>query len=525
MSEYILEMKDIVKEFFGVKALDGVNLKVKKGEIHALCGENGAGKSTLMKVLSGEHPTGSYSGQIIFEGNELNQIGIKDSERVGIAIIHQELALIKQLSIAENIFLGNEIGEHGLVNFSEQLNKTNELLNRVKLNVSPLTRAGDLGIGHQQLVEIAKALSKNAKLLILDEPSASLSEGEVEVLMGILDDLRRDGVTCIYISHKLNEVTRICDNVTVIRDGSTIGQVSIKEIDQDKLVQMMVGREMKNLFPREDHEIGEEFFEVKNLNVFDPFNKSIKRVKDANFTLRRGEILGISGLVGSGRTEMVASIYGSFQGVNNGEIYLEGKKVNIKNPSEALSKGIAMVPEDRKKDGIIAGMSVAKNMTMSNLLKYKKGLNVIDNDKEMMDVLKLIEDIKIKTATTELAIKNLSGGNQQKVILAKNLLAEPQILILDEPTRGIDVGAKYEIYKLIFKLAKQGISIIMVSSELPEVLGISDRVLVMNEGEIKASLDNDGLTQEMIMKYSVGKKSENVDENHNEEIVSSIGGV
>lgn len=517
MSDYILEMKDIVKEFFGVKALDKVSIKVKRGEIHALCGENGAGKSTLMKVLSGVHPTGSYSGQIIFDGKELKQSGIKDSEAAGIAIIHQELALIKQMSVAENIFIGNEISKNGVVDFDEQLNKTNELLKRVKLNISPLTRVGDLGIGHQQLVEIAKALSKNAKLLILDEPSAPLSESEVEVLMGILDDLRRDGVTCIYISHKLNEVTRICDNVTVIRDGTTIGQVSIKEIDQDKLVQMMVGREMKNLFPREEHKIGEEFFAVRNLNVYDPFNPTMKKVKDASFTLRRGEILGISGLVGSGRTEMVASIFGSFQGEKNGEIFFEGKKVNIDNPNKALNLGIAMVPEDRKKDGIIGGMSVAKNMTISNLLKYKDSLDVIDNDKEMRDVLSYIHELKIKTATTELPIKNLSGGNQQKVIIAKYLLAEPKILILDEPTRGIDVGAKFEIYKLIFKLAKQGLSIIMVSSELPEVLGISDRVLVMNEGRIVANLDNEGLTQEMIMSYSVGKK--------NEDLLSSVGGI
>jgi len=525
MSEYILEMQDIVKEFFGVKALDKVSLKVKKGEIHGLCGENGAGKSTLMKVLSGVHPSGSYSGKIIFDGNELNQVGIKDSEKVGIAIIHQELAIIKQLSVAENIFLGNEINKHGMVSFNEQLNKTNELLKRVKLNINPLTRAGDLGVGHQQLIEIAKALSKNAKLLILDEPSASLSESEVEVLIEILNDLRRDGVTCIYISHKLNEVTRLCDNVTVIRDGTTIGQVPIEEIDQDKLVQMMVGREMKNLFPREEHEIGDEFFEIRNLNVFDPFNRKLKKVKDASFTLRRGEILGISGLVGSGRTEMVSSIYGNFQGEKTGEIYFEGKKININSPIEALDKGIAMVPEDRKKDGIIPGMSVANNVTISNLLKYKKALNVIDKDKEMMDVLKYIDEIKIKTASTELAIKNLSGGNQQKVIIAKNLLAEPKILILDEPTRGIDVGAKYEIYKLIFKLAKQGISIIMVSSELTEVLGISDRVLVMNEGHIKANLENKDLTQEMIMKYSVGNKSEDKVTSNKEKIMTSVGGV
>lgn len=520
MGQYILNMENIVKEFYGVKALDGVSLRVAKGEIHALCGENGAGKSTLMKVLSGEHPYGSYTGKIVFEGKELKMVNINDSEKVGIAIIHQELALIKQLSVAENIFLGSEIATHGIVNFSEQLKITEELLNRVKLNISPLTLVGDLGIGQQQLIEIAKALSKNAKLLILDEPSASLSESEVEVLMGILTELKQQGVTCIYISHKLNEVTRICDNVTVIRDGSTIGQVPISEVNQDKLVKMMVGREMKNLFPREEHKIGEEFFEVKNLNVFDPFNKKIKKVKNANFTLKRGEILGISGLVGAGRTEMVSSIYGSFQGVRNGEIYYEGKKVNIKNPSDALNIGIAMVPEDRKKDGIIAGMSVAKNMTISNLIKYKKGLGVIEKDKEILDVLKLIDEMKIKTASTELPIKNLSGGNQQKVILAKNLLVEPKILILDEPTRGIDVGAKFEIYKLIFKLAKRGISIIMVSSELQEVIGISDRVLVMNEGEIKANLINNELSQEEIMKYSVGKKNE-----HKEESMCSVGGI
>ncbi|KYH28183.1 MULTISPECIES: xylose ABC transporter ATP-binding protein [Clostridium] len=504
MSQYLLEMNNIVKDFSGVKALDNVCLKVRKGEVHALCGENGAGKSTLMKILSGIYPTGTYSGEIIYEGKKLNLKGIKDSEEAGIAIIHQELALIKEMSISENIFIGSEINKRGIINFNEMYNRTKKLLEEVKLDVNPSTPVKELGIGQQQLVEIAKALSKNANLLILDEPTAPLTDSEVEVLKNIIRYLRKKGVTCIYISHRLNEVMELADTVTVIRDGKSIGTESIKNLDQDKIISMMVGREMKDLYPREEHKIGEEILEVKNFNVYDAASTNKKRVNNANFKLRKGEIVGIAGLIGSGRTELVASIFGSYPGKREGEIYFEGKKVSIKNPSDALSYGIAMVPEDRKRQGIVGDMSVRENITLANLLKYKGPFNAINSDKEILDVKKYIEDIKIKTATMELKVKSLSGGNQQKVVLAKNLLAEPKILILDEPTRGIDVGAKYEIYKLMFELVKKGISIIMVSSELPEVLGISDRVIVMHEGEIKGEFINKNLTQEMIMECAIG---------------------
>lgn len=501
----ILEMKNIIKEFSGVRALDNVCLSVKKGEIHALCGENGAGKSTLMKILSGVYPIGSYDGEIVYEGNTISLKGIKDSENLGIAIIHQELALIKELSITENIFVGSEISSHGIVNFNEMYNRTKKLLKEVKLNINPATPIKELGIGQQQLVEIAKALSKNANLLILDEPTASLTDSEVEVLMGIMKDLKAKGVTCIYISHKLNEVMELADTVTVIRDGKSIGTESIESLNQDKIIKMMVGREMKDLFPREPHHIGEEFFEIRNCTAFDPNNKKIRKVKDVSFKLRRGEILGIAGIVGSGRTELVSCIYGSYPGKYEVEIYFEGKKVKIKSPEDALDHGIAMVPEDRKRHGIIGGMSVGKNITIANILKYKIGLS-INKDAEMIDIKKYIQDIKIKTSSVDLKVASLSGGNQQKVVLAKNLLVGPKILIVDEPTRGIDVGAKYEIYKLMFELVKQGISIIMVSSELPEVLGISDRVLVMHEGELKGDFENKNLTQEMVMECAIGGK-------------------
>ncbi|KAJ52924.1 D-xylose transport system ATP-binding protein [Clostridium tetanomorphum] len=504
MSKYILEMNNITKEFSGVKALDNVCLKVEKGEIHALCGENGAGKSTLMKVLSGIYKTGTHGGEIIYEGKKINLNGIKDSENLGIIIIHQELALIKELSISENIFIGSEISNHGIINFNEMYNKTKKLLDEVKLDINPATKVKELGIGQQQLVEIAKALAKNAKLLILDEPTASLTDSEVKVLMGIMKGLKAKGVTCIYISHKLNEVMLLADNVTVIRDGRAIGTEKIENLTEEKIIKMMVGREMKDLYPREEHEIGEEFFEVRNFTAYDSSNKKIKKVKDLNFKLRKGEILGIAGLIGSGRTELVSCIYGSYPGKYEGEAYLEGKKLNIKGPSDALKYGVAMVPEDRKRHGIIADMSVRNNITIANILKYKGSFNCIDKDQEILDVKKYIEEIKVKTSSMNLNVGSLSGGNQQKVVLAKNLLVQPRILILDEPTRGIDVGAKYEIYKLMFELVKKGISIIMVSSELPEVLGISDRVLVMHEGELKGDFINKDLTQEKIMECAIG---------------------
>jgi D-xylose transport system ATP-binding protein len=506
MSEYILEMRNITKDFAGVKALDNVSLKVKKGEIHALCGENGAGKSTLMKILSGVYPYGTYSGEIFYNGEKLILHSIKDAERKGIAIIYQELALIKELSVKENIFIGNEPNKNGIVDFDQMYIETKKILQQFNLDINPNTLVKNLGVGQQQLVEIAKALSKNANLLILDEPTSSLTESDVEILLNILKHLKQNGVTCIYISHKLNEVMEIAGTVTVIRDGKTIGSDDVKNLTQEKIINMMVGRELSQLYPREEHSIGKEIFEVRNFNVFDIKVPNRRIVKNVSFSLREGEILGIAGLIGAGRTELVSSIFGSYPGKYSGEIYLEGKKIIIKNPNDALKHGIAMVPEDRKRLGLISLMSVKENMTISNIEKYKSILGTINENEELLDVKDYVKKLSIKTPRLNLPVKNLSGGNQQKVVLAKNLLRKPKILILDEPTRGIDVGAKYEIYKLMFSLVQEGISIIMISSELPEILGISDRIIVMHEGEKKGEFENKNVTQEMIMQCAIGGK-------------------
>ncbi|KHO61404.1 xylose ABC transporter ATP-binding protein [Thermoanaerobacter sp. YS13] len=510
MSEYILEMYNITKEFPGIRALDNVSFKVKRGEIHALCGENGAGKSTLMKILSGVYPYGTYSGEIFYNGEKLILHSIRDAERKGIAIIYQELALIKELSVKENIFMGNEPNKNGIVDFDQMYINAKKILQQFNLDIDPNTLVKNLGVGQQQLVEIAKALSKSASLLILDEPTSSLTEADVEILLKILKKLKENGVTCIYISHKLDEVMEIADTVTVIRDGKTIGTDSAKNLTKEKIISMMVGRELSQLYPREKHFIGEVFFKVKDFNVYDTKIQNRRIVKNVSFKLRKGEILGIAGLIGAGRTELVSSIFGSYPGKWTGDVYLEGKKIIIRNPSDALKYGIAMVPEDRKKEGLISLMSVKENMTISNLENYKKNLiGTINENKELLDVKDYIKKINIKTSHFSTQVKNLSGGNQQKVVLAKNLLSKPKILILDEPTRGIDVGAKYEIYKLMFSLAKEGISIIMISSELPEILGISDRIIVMHEGEKKGEFENKNVTQEMIMQCAIGGRSNN----------------
>ncbi|MBF4805467.1 MAG: xylose ABC transporter ATP-binding protein, partial [Pseudoleptotrichia goodfellowii] len=495
-SREILDMRHITKDFSGVKALDDIAIKVKKGHVHALCGENGAGKSTLMKVLSGIYPYGTYDGEIYFDGIILKNRGIKDSEEKGISIIHQELNLVDELSIMENIFLGNFITKNGIVDYYKMYQKTADILKELKMDVAPDTLVKELGIGHKQLVEIAKALSKKSKLIIFDEPTASLTEKETDILLNIIKELKEKGVTSIYISHKLEEVMKISDEITVIRDGKFIECRKTSECTKNDIVKAMVGRELSSFYPEKNNKIGDVIFEIKNYNVFD--NSGKQKVKDINLTLKKGEILGISGLIGSGRTELISSIFGTYEGYRKGECYFKGEKINIKSTKEALKMGISMVPEDRKKDGIIADMSVEKNMTLSNLDNYTKKLNYVDVYNEDKDVKKYIEILKIKTSGTDLEIKNLSGGNQQKVVLAKNLMVNPKIIILDEPTRGVDVGAKYEIYKNIVELAEQGISIIMVSSELPEILGISDRIVVMHEGEVKGEFINKNITQEMI---------------------------
>ncbi len=500
MATKILQMNNIIKCFGPVKALDNISIHLNKGEILSLCGENGSGKSTLMKVLSGIYPFGDYEGDIIFEGKTVQANSIKDTEKLGIAMIHQELTLVKELSILENIFLGSEskVSKFGILDFSLMYEETRKLLKTVKLNIDPRTKVGDLGVGQQQLVEIAKALSKKAKILILDEPTAPLTESETQILLDLVMELKHQDVSCIYISHKLGEVKAISDQICVIRDGIHIGTRPAKEMTTDDIITMMVGREMKQLFPREAHPIGDVILRFGPVNAWDKSNSNIQKLKNVSFELRQGEILGISGLVGSGRTELLECLYGSYKGKYEYQAELNGQKVVIKNSKDALGLGIAMVPEDRKKNGIVPIMSVGKNISLSCLVDLERH-GIIDLEQEQKIIQESILRLKVKTSSPDLAIKSLSGGNQQKAIIARFLLSKPNVLILDEPTRGIDVGAKYEIYKIMFELVNAGISIIMISSELPEVLGISDRVLVMHEGRIKGNFVNEGLTQEMIM--------------------------
>lgn len=499
---YALEMKSITKEFPGVRALDRVTFSVKKGEIHALCGENGAGKSTLMKVLSGVYPDGTFTGDIIVNGRKQRFKSIKDSEKAGIAIIYQELALVKEMTVGENIFLGNEPKTFGVIDWDTLYLEARKWLKSVGLEINPETKVKNLGIGQQQLVEIVKALSKNSDIIILDEPTAALTEAEVSLLMEMLQQLREKGVTCIYISHKLNEVMSLADSVTVLRDGKTVATHPIGELTEEKIISLMVGRTLTELFPYEPKQRGEKVLEVKNFSVYSPYqNKQV--VRDVSFSLHQGEILGIAGLMGAGRTELFTSIFGAYEGKKQGEIRIDGRPVTIKNPRDAIESGIAYVSEDRKKYGLVLDMSVRKNATLAALNKLIKN-GVIDEAAEVSTVNRFIEKLKVKTPGLEATVNNLSGGNQQKVVLSKWLMNEPKILILDEPTRGIDVGAKYEIYKLINELVRQGMAVVMISSELPEVLGMSDRILVMAEGRIVGELTHEEATQEKVMMYATG---------------------
>ncbi len=504
---YLLEMKNITKAFGAVKAVDNVSLALNAGEVLALCGENGSGKSTLMKVLCGIYPHGSYDGEILFAGEPLIASHIRDTERRGIAIIHQELALVKHLTVLENIFLGAELTRHGIMDYEAMTLRCDKLLKQVSLSISPDTRVGDLGLGQQQLVEIAKALNKQVRLLILDEPTASLTEQETAVLLDIIRDLQNHDIACIYISHKLNEVKAIADLICVIRDGKPVGMRDAAGMSEDAIITMMVGRELTALYPSEPHTAGDEILRVEHLTAWHPVNRHIKRVNDVSFSLRRGEILGIAGLVGAGRTEAVQCLFGVWPGRHEVSVFIDGQPVKISNCQQAIAHGIAMVPEDRKKDGIVPVMAVGKNITLAALDQFSGTLSTLDDAAEQQCILNSLQRLKVKTSSPELAIGRLSGGNQQKAILARCLLLNPRILILDEPTRGIDIGAKYEIYKLINQLVQQGIAVIVISSELPEVLGLSDRVLVMHEGRLKANLINHHLTQEQVMEAAL--RSEN----------------
>jgi putative multiple sugar transport system ATP-binding protein len=503
-TDYILEMNNITKEFPGVKALSDVNFKVKKGEIHCLVGENGAGKSTLMKVLSGVYPYGEYEGDIILNNEVQKYSGISDSEKAKIAIIYQELALIPEMTVYENIFLGHEIKNRYTINWNETIAKSKELLKRVNLNINPDTKVKDLGVGRQQLVEIAKAFSKDVKLLILDEPTAALNEDDSENLLNLLNELKEEGITSIMISHKLKEVISIADTVTILRDGKTICSLdaSKSEINEHTIIRNMVGREINDIYPKRTRKrLGEIVLEVKNWSAYsNDLGRNV--LKNINFNVRKGEVVSIAGLMGAGRTEFAYSIFGNPKEYKlSGELLINGEPKNFKHPSDAIKSGIAYVTEDRKKEGLILIQDIKNNITLGNLRSLSSN-GIINENEEINVANKYKDDLTIKAPDIEQLLVNLSGGNQQKVSVGKWLFTEPNILILDEPTRGIDVGAKFEIYTIMNRLIDEGLSIIMISSELPEVLGMSDRIYVMAHGEITGELDIKYATQDKIMKMA-----------------------
>ncbi len=501
-NSYILQMQSITKEFPGVRALDDVNLSVRTGTIHSICGENGAGKSTLMKVLSGVYPYGTYDGKIIFQGKEMKFKNIKESEGAGIAIIHQELTMIPELSITENIFMGNEILKNGLIDWAEEKRRTYEILEKVGLSINPDILIKHLGVGQQQLVEIAKALSKNVKLLILDEPTSALNESDSANLLELMKDLKSRGITCIMISHKLNEIAAISDAVTVIRDGHTVESYDVVagEVDEDKIIKAMVGRSIENRYPEHESHPGEVIFEVKNWCVEDPDVEGRMVCKHESFNVRAGEIVGFAGLMGAGRTELMRSIFGKNYGIyRGGTIKIKGKEVKLNSVESAIKHGIAYVPEDRKNLGLNLLDCIRTTVVAADLDKITKH-GMLDLNEEKVAAEDYRNQLKIKTSHVDKGVTTLSGGNQQKVVLSKWMFTEPDILILDEPTRGIDVGAKYEIYKLIHQLADAGKAVILVSSELPELLGMADRIYTIFEGSITGEISAEEADQEILMK-------------------------
>ena len=503
MAGPVLEMRSINKYFPGVKALSNVTLTVEQGEVHAICGENGAGKSTLMKVLSGVHPHGSYEGEILFNGEPCRFKDIRASEHRGIVIIHQEFALVPYLSIAENIFLGNEQAKRGVISWNETLRKAQDLLKRVGLKENPQTRVADIGVGKQQLVEIAKALSKEVKLLILDEPTAALNDEDSAKLLELILEFKAQGITCIIISHKLNEVARVADSITILRDGQTIETISVGEegISQDRIIRGMVGRSLDHLFPEREPEIGEVAFAVANWTVHHPIDQQRKVVDDVSINVRRGEIVGIAGLMGAGRTELAMSVFGRSYGRNiSGQVFMHGKPIRTRTVSEAIQQGIAYATEDRKRYGLNLIENIVRNVTLTALSKVARR-GVVNEHEETRAAESFRKSINIKAPNVFASAGKLSGGNQQKVMLSKWIFAEPEVLILDEPTRGIDVGAKFEIYTIINNLAAEGKAVIFISSELPELLGLCDRIYTMSEGRLTGEISREDATQEVLMQH------------------------
>ena len=509
MTAPLLQMQSITKDFPGVRALDHASLEVHPGEIHALCGENGAGKSTLIKILGGVYPSGTYSGEMHINGTEQQFHSVRDAERAGIAIIHQELALIPEMTVAENIYLGKEPRRFGIIDRNRLYHEAGELLSQFGLEIPLQKPICELGIGQQQLVEIAKALGRslqsgNALLLVLDEPTAALTESEVDILRQILIRLREKGVACIYITHKLKEIFQIADRVTVLRDGKTVATQPVKsaECTEDVLISQMVGRELTTLFP-ERHKNGPNqekiALRVENLSTYPP---EPPRLENVSFSVQRGEILGIAGLMGAGRTELISTIFGAYSGKWSGEVFIEGRPVQIHSPQAAIQQGIGLVSEDRKRYGLLLDVDVVRNLTLASLGSSRDlvSYGIINHNAASEKSGYYVDTLQIKTTSLEIPVNNLSGGNQQKVVLGKWLMTHPKVLFLDEPTRGIDVGAKAEIHALMAKLAQEGVAIVFVSSELPEILGMSDRVLVLHEGKITGEFINDNLTQEEILR-------------------------
>jgi putative multiple sugar transport system ATP-binding protein len=503
----LLEMRGISKVFPGVRALDNVTLSVEAGEIHAICGENGAGKSTLMKVLSGIYPHGSYAGEIIYDGAVLANRSIRDSEAKGIIIIHQELALVPLLSIAENLFLGNEVASRGMINWPQTFQKTESLLAKVGLTDAPTTLVEKLGVGKQQLIEIAKALAKNVRLLILDEPTAALQENDSEKLLELLLELKAQGVTSIIISHKLNEIKRVADRTTVIRDGASVSTLRREEITEDRIIRDMVGRDMANRYPARTPNLGDVLLDVRGWNVWHPEQVGRQMIKDVSLNVRRGEIVGIAGLMGTGRTELAMSLFGRSYGKNiSGRVQIGGKDADCSTVPKAIAAGLSYVTEDRKSLGLVLEEPILRNISLANLAGIAVR-GVLDARRETQVAEDYRTQLAIRTPGVFQKVVNLSGGNQQKVVLSKWLFTDPQVLILDEPTRGIDVGAKYEIYTIMNELAQQGRGVLMISSEMPELLGMCDRIYVMNEGAIMGELTREQASQEKIMALILtGKK-------------------
>ncbi|MGY4645696.1 multiple monosaccharide ABC transporter ATP-binding protein [Cellulomonas sp. URHB0016] len=508
-TDYILEMHDITKRFPGVLALSDVNLKVRRGEIHAICGENGAGKSTLMKVLSGIYPHGTYDGQIVFEGEPVELRGIRDSEHLGIVIIHQELALSPYLSIAENIFLGNERASRGLIDWNATNSEAAQLLARAGLDERPDTKIKDIGVGKQQLVEIAKALSKDVKLLILDEPTAALNDDDSAHLLGLIDGLRDHGITSIIISHKLNEIEAIADTTTVIRDGRTIETLDMRgeePVSEERIIRGMVGRSLDQRFPDHVPTIGDEVLRIEDWTVYHPIDQTRKVVDGASLNVRRGEIVGLAGLMGAGRTELAMSVFGRSYGAHiSGRVFKDGEEVHLGSVHQAIRHGLAYATEDRKRYGLNLISTIQANISGAAIEKVAR-LGVIDSNEELKVAEQYRREFNIKTPTVATLVGKLSGGNQQKVVLSKWIYSDPDVLILDEPTRGIDVGAKYEIYTIINRLADEGRGVIVISSELPELLGVCDRIYALSQGRITGEVAREDATQERLMHYMTMEK-------------------